>query len=169
MIIYEIDILTLICEVHDAHPNITHSYYANDVGLGGNFSDLRLHLGNLMVRGPHKANSLSQPRSSWLSWRRISRRQRPTSVGWNWSWSPEAATLEASLVTRSLRPHVSQRISVVRHNLWRRWRHRWELPVLHYHKIMLIYPYPSLVVITQFFSWIIFIRDCICILTGSTW
>ena len=30
--------------------------------------------------------------------------------------------------------------------------HRWDLPVLHYHKIMVIYPYPFLVVITQLFS-----------------
>ena len=30
--------------------------------------------------------------------------------------------------------------------------HRWELTVLHYHKIMVIYPYPFLVVIAQFFS-----------------
>ena len=27
----------------------------------------------------------------------------------------------------------------------------WELPILHYHEIMVIYPYPFLVVITQFF------------------
>ena len=27
--------------------------------------------------------------------------------------------------------------------------HRWELPVLYYHKIMVIYPYPFFVVITQ--------------------
>ena len=30
--------------------------------------------------------------------------------------------------------------------------HIWELPVLHYHGIMVIYPYPFLVVITQLFS-----------------
>ena len=30
--------------------------------------------------------------------------------------------------------------------------HRWELPVLHYHEIMVIYPYPFFVVTTQFFS-----------------
>ena len=30
--------------------------------------------------------------------------------------------------------------------------HKWDLPVLHYHKIMVIYPYPFLVVITQLFS-----------------
>ena len=55
--------------------------------------------------------------------------------------------------------------------------HRWELLVLYYHEIMLIYPYPFLVVITQFFlnniyswlfmytnwfAWIISIYDCIC-------
>ena len=33
--------------------------------------------------------------------------------------------------------------------------------------IMVIYPYPSLVVITQLFSCIIFINDCICTLTDS--
>ena len=48
-----------------------------------------------------------------------------------------------------------------------RYHHRWDLPVLRYHKIMVIYPYPFLVVITQLFSWITFINDCICILTGS--
>ena len=45
--------------------------------------------------------------------------------------------------------------------------HVWELPVLHYHEIMVIHPYPFLVAITQLLSWIIFINDCICILTGS--
>ena len=45
--------------------------------------------------------------------------------------------------------------------------HRWDLPVLRYHEIMVIYPYPFLVVITQLFSCIIFIHYCICILTGS--
>ena len=46
-------------------------------------------------------------------------------------------------------------------------KHIWDLPVLRYHKIMVIYPYPFLVVITQLFSCIIFNNDCICILTGS--
>ena len=31
-------------------------------------------------------------------------------------------------------------------------RHRWELPVLHYHEILVIYPYPFFVVITLLFS-----------------
>ena len=44
---------------------------------------------------------------------------------------------------------------------------RWYLPVLRYHEIMVIYPYHFFVVITLLFSWIIFIHDCICILTGS--
>ena len=46
--------------------------------------------------------------------------------------------------------------------------HGWELSVIHYHGIIVIYPYPFLVIITQFFSWIIFINDCICVLTGLT-
>ena len=45
--------------------------------------------------------------------------------------------------------------------------HTWKLTVLHYNKIMLIYLYPFLLVITQFFTCIICIIDCICILTGS--
>ena len=55
--------------------------------------------------------------------------------------------------------------------------HRQELPVLHYHEIMVIYLYPFLVVITKFsldyiyewlymhinwFTWIIFFHDRIC-------
>ena len=46
-------------------------------------------------------------------------------------------------------------------------RYIWDLPVLCYHEIMVIYPYPFLVAITQLFFWIIFINDCICILTSS--
>ena len=46
--------------------------------------------------------------------------------------------------------------------------HRWDLPVLHYHKMMVIYPYPFLVIITLLFSCIIFVNDFICILTGSS-
>ena len=41
--------------------------------------------------------------------------------------------------------------------------HRWELTILRYRKIMVIYPYPFLVLIIQLFSYIIFINDCICI------
>ena len=45
-------------------------------------------------------------------------------------------------------------------------KHRREPTVIHYHETMVIHPYPSLVVITQFSSWVIFIHGCICILTG---
>ena len=37
--------------------------------------------------------------------------------------------------------------------------HRWELPILRFGKIMVVYPYPFLVVITLLFSWIIFINN----------
>ena len=43
-------------------------------------------------------------------------------------------------------------------------QYRWELPVIHYHEIMVIYHYPFLVVITHMFSCILFINDCIHIL-----
>ena len=39
--------------------------------------------------------------------------------------------------------------------------HKWELIFSYYHKVMVIHPYPFLVVITQLFSWIIFNNDCI--------
>ena len=45
--------------------------------------------------------------------------------------------------------------------------HRWNLPVLCYHDIMVIYLYPFLVVITLLLTYVIFIKYCICILTGS--
>ena len=45
--------------------------------------------------------------------------------------------------------------------------HRRKLPVLHYHEIMIIGPYPFLMAITLLFSCIIFINDCISILTVS--
>ena len=45
--------------------------------------------------------------------------------------------------------------------------HRWYLPVLRYREIMVIYSYPFLEVVTLLFSWVIFISDCIYILTGS--
>ena len=45
--------------------------------------------------------------------------------------------------------------------------HTRELLIIYCRKIMVIYLYPFLVVITQFFSCIIFIDDCICILNGS--
>ena len=45
--------------------------------------------------------------------------------------------------------------------------HRWVSPVPHYHEVMVIYPYPFLELITLFFSCIIFINGCICILISS--
>ena len=45
--------------------------------------------------------------------------------------------------------------------------HRGELPVFYYHKIMVMYPYPFVVLITLLLSWIIFINDFICIWTDS--
>ena len=63
-----------------------------------------------------------------------------------------------------MRPHIS---FVIVSLVTRSSNHRWELPVLHYHKILVIFPYPFLVVITQLFYWVIFINYFICILTGS--
>ena len=45
--------------------------------------------------------------------------------------------------------------------------HIWELPVIRYHEIMVIYPNPFFVVITLMFSETRFINYCICIFTGS--
>ena len=51
---------------------------------------------------------------------------------------------------------------------WQCDKHRREWPILDYRKIMVIYPYPFLVVISLLFSWKIFINYCIGILIGST-
>ena len=61
-------------------------------------------------------------------------------------------------------PSVTKRLVISTSSV----KHRWDLTVLHYHKIMVIYPHPFLVVINQLFACIIFINDCICILSGST-
>ena len=47
-------------------------------------------------------------------------------------------------------------------------QHRWGLHVLYYHNIMVFPHYYFLVLITQMFYWLIFINDCISILTGSS-
>ena len=58
--------------------------------------------------------------------------------------------------------------TVFNHSFLERYaRHIWELPVLCYHEIMVMYPYPFLVLSTQLFSCIIFINDYINILTVS--
>ena len=64
-----------------------------------------------------------------------------------------------SIKYKHLRSYISPTTTTTTH-------HRWELPVLRYHKIMIIY-------LTLFygnspiFSGIIFINYCMCILTGS--
>ena len=58
--------------------------------------------------------------------------------------------MQLNIAATSYNPLVSDLISPP---------HRWELPVLHYHEIMVIYPYPFLVKTSQLFSWIISIND----------
>ena len=96
------------------------------------------------------------PTSSWMTTTETQVIEKP----FEWVWS------------HSIYPQLSLNInnipeewqSTISHNTT--WRHRWELPILHYHYIMAIYPYPFFVVIILFFSWIIFINYCICIFTG---
>ena len=83
-------------------------------------------------------------------------------------------SMEADIVARESHTHALYRdeIYLVYYKLEEANRStpytdRWDLPFLRYHKIMVIYPYPLLVVITPLFSCIIFINDCICILNGS--
>ena len=47
--------------------------------------------------------------------------------------------------------------------------HRWELPIIYYHKIMVIYLYTFLVAVTLLFPWIIFINDLHMYIDWFTW
>ena len=49
MISHGIGILPLIHEIMDTHPQVTHPWYANDAGLGVNFSTLLAQLWGLIV------------------------------------------------------------------------------------------------------------------------
>ena len=52
MVAYGLGILLLIYELRQAHPRITHNWYADDAGAGGTSEGIRRHLDGLMVRGP---------------------------------------------------------------------------------------------------------------------
>ena len=51
-IFYGIGILPLIRELCNMTLQVMHTWYADDTGSGGNFSDIQVHLEALMMCGP---------------------------------------------------------------------------------------------------------------------
>lgn len=52
MIAYGIGILPLICILKDHHPDLIHSWYADDGGIGGKIQDIKKLFDELMKIGP---------------------------------------------------------------------------------------------------------------------
>ena len=52
MIAYGIGVLPLIRELRNAHPWVTHPWFADDAGAGGTFQQILEHFWDLQVRGP---------------------------------------------------------------------------------------------------------------------
>ena len=52
MIAYGIRVPPLIWEIRGAHPRVTKPWYADDVGVGGNFPNIMENLRDLQARGP---------------------------------------------------------------------------------------------------------------------
>ena len=121
-----------------------------------------------------EGNKTSRLKPSWMTHRHRGGEMRSAARGF-WEVSVLHCWVDENLFSSALLLTIVYAMMILMsehtHNIhirgeWR-WGHIWELPVLHYHKIMVIYPYPFSVVITQLFSWIIFTHDCICILPGS--
>ena len=55
MIAYGIGILPLIRELREAHPQVTHPWYADDAGAGGTFHHILAHLWDMQARAPPRA------------------------------------------------------------------------------------------------------------------
>ena len=52
MIAYGIGVLLLVRELQGAHPCVTQTWYADDAGAGGKFTNILEHLRDLQARGP---------------------------------------------------------------------------------------------------------------------
>ena len=52
MIAYKIGILLFICEICGMHPQVTHTWYADDAGAGGKLYALQDHMKDMMGWGP---------------------------------------------------------------------------------------------------------------------
>ena len=52
MIVYGIGVLPLIRELREAYPRVTQTWYGDDVGEGGTFTDVQAYFQDLQARGP---------------------------------------------------------------------------------------------------------------------
>ena len=116
----------------------------------------------LRNRGPFLTTHERSSPLCWQAWGRGSRTIVSVNTLWAWMRLLRPFRFLPPPQTWRVRLHVRPNYSGIGV-----WRHIWKLPVLHYWKIMAIYPYPFLVVINQFFSCIIFIKGCISIWAGS--
>ena len=83
---------------------------------------------------------------------------RPQGLHHQW---PIPSSLPYSPSLHPWNPPIHSMVEPPQHLQHHTRNHIWELNFLHYHEIMVLYPYPFLVLITLFFSWIVFIHYCI--------
>ena len=91
MIEYNIGILLIIRKLHDAHPQVTQNWYADDAGSRGHFIALCSHIENLMVRSYPKGYSPDPTKSILVVLAEIAHKNMLTSGIWGFGWSPEAS------------------------------------------------------------------------------
>ena len=63
MVVYELGILPIICELQKPHPGITQPWYTDDDGESGTFEGIWQHLDDLMVRGTLRGYFLKTTKS----------------------------------------------------------------------------------------------------------
>ena len=63
MVVYELGILPIICELQKPHPGITQPWYTDDDGESGTFEGIWQHLDDLMVRGTPRGYFLKTTKS----------------------------------------------------------------------------------------------------------
>ena len=65
IVTYDLGVLPLIRELWTAQPSVTQTWYADEAGTGGIFTDIRKRLNKLMVGGPPRGY-LPEPTKSIL-------------------------------------------------------------------------------------------------------
>ena len=89
MIAYDIGVLPLIRELRNAHPRVTHPWYADDTGAGGTFQQIMELFRDLQARGPARGYYPEPTKSILVVAPGSSRRLVPSPVG------PESAPVSA--------------------------------------------------------------------------
>ena len=85
---YGLDILPLIRYIWTSHPSITQSWYSDDSGAGGKFTDIQRLLDNVMVRGPPQGYFPDSTKSILV----MSQRSVPQSEALFWEYGLQVVT-----------------------------------------------------------------------------